>query len=295
MPLLEIHNPGAPIDLDLGGLKLIAFSISAVATYVLAPELDACFDLGHCPMEATRLRHVFLSHVHQDHCSGAFRHLAIRRMYGARPSRFFLPEESAQPLRELFAATNRLERNEPADYREIIRGLTPGEEVRISGRFQVRAFEAKHRLPSLGFTVIEARRKLKAAYLGLPGPEIARARERGEDLYDIQHHDALAYLGDCTIDTLIEHPEIGQSQVLLLEATHLLDTPRETSRAWGHTHLDELIDLARERPETFASPHIVLKHFSTRYDLRDIRRAFAALPTWLREKTTLLVPGGAGG
>jgi ribonuclease Z len=294
MPLLDIHNPGAPLELTLAGLKLTAFSISAVSTYVLAPELDACFDLGHCPLEATRLRHVFLSHTHQDHCAGAHRHLALRRMYGARPSRFFVPAPSAAPMRELFDAMDRLERNEPADYSEIVRGLEPGDRVKISGRYEVRAFEARHRLPSLGYTVTEARRKLKAAYQGLPGPEIAKARERGEELHDVQHLDLLTYIGDSTIETLLEHPEVGQSQILFLEATHILDTPRETSHGWGHTHLDELVDLARTRPEIFASPHIVLKHFSTRYDRRDIRRAFAALPPWLRAKTTLLIPEEGG-
>jgi ribonuclease Z len=290
MPLLDLHNPGAPLDLELGGLKLVAFSISAVATYVLAPELDACFDLGHCPLEATRLRHVFLTHTHQDHCAGAFRHHALRAMYGARPSRIFVPAESAPLLREVFAATDRLERNEPRDYEPVIHGVVPGERIKISGRYEVLAFEARHRLPSLGYTVTETRRKLKEQYQGLPGVEIARARERGEEIHDFHSLDALTYIGDSTIETLIEHPEVGRSQVLFLEATHIGDTPRSVSHDWGHTHLDELIELAGQRPEIFASPHVVLKHFSTRYDVRDIRRAFAALPPWLLAKTTLLVP-----
>lgn len=292
--LLDVHNPGAPLDLDLGGLKLTAFSISGVATYVMAPDLDACFDLGHCPVEATRLRHVFLTHCHQDHCAGAHRHQSLRQMFGARPSRIHAPSASAPLLRELFAAFDRLEGKEARDYSDVITGLAPDERVRLSGRYEVRAFEANHRLTSLGYTVTESRRKLKPAFLGLPGPEIALARERGEQLYDYQQHNLLTYLGDCTIETLQRHPEIGQSQVLFLEATHIPDTDREVSAHWGHTHIEEIIELAASNPATFASPHIVLKHFSTRYDVRDIRRSLDLLPPWLRAKVTLLIPPKAG-
>ncbi|HEU4538905.1 MAG TPA: hypothetical protein VFS00_32520, partial [Polyangiaceae bacterium] len=97
MALYRLHNPGAPIELHLSGLRLIAFSISGVASYVLAPAFDACFDLGHCALEAVKLRHVFLTHVHQDHSGGVHRHLSLRRMFGTRPSRVFAPAESAAP------------------------------------------------------------------------------------------------------------------------------------------------------------------------------------------------------
>ena len=64
---------------------------------------------------------------------------------------------------------------------------------------------------------------------------------------------------------------------------------RETSAEYGHTHLDELVDLARESPETFASPHIVLKHFSMRYGRREIEKALEALPESLRARVTMLM------
>ncbi len=290
MPLQPLLNPGAPIDLDLGGLAVTAFSISGLATYVMVPAFDACFDLGYCPVEATKLRHVFLSHCHLDHCGGARLHHSMRRMTGARPSRFFVPAPSAQAFRELFAAYDRLDGKEPADYAEAIRALSPGDTVRLSGRFNVRCFDVEHRIDSLGYTVSETRRKLKAAYADLPGPAIAAARERGEELYDFHTLDAFTYVGDSVIGTLRRHPEIGQSQVLFLEATHLPGTERAVSAAWGHTHIEEIIELAREQPGIFASPHIVIKHFSTRYDLRDIVRAHRLLPDGLRERVTFLVP-----
>jgi catechol 2,3-dioxygenase-like lactoylglutathione lyase family enzyme len=78
MSRTSLHNPGRPVALRLGALELEAFSISGLATYVLVPALEACFDLGHCSVEASRVRNVLLSHVHQDHALGVVRHLALR-------------------------------------------------------------------------------------------------------------------------------------------------------------------------------------------------------------------------
>jgi ribonuclease Z len=98
------------------------------------------------------------------------------------------------------------------------------------------------------------------------------------------------YIGDSTIETLRRHPEVGRSGVLFLEATHLGATGRDVSAKYGHTHLDELADLWRERPETFGEARIVLKHFSTRYAKEEILAAVRRLPEPFRERITVLVP-----
>ncbi len=96
-------------------------------------------------------------------------------------------------------------------------------------------------------------------------------------------------MGDSTIATLERHPELGQSAVLFLEATHLPGTPSEMSAKYGHTHLDELAELYARAPEALSSPHIVLKHFSMKYRREDILAAKDSLPVGLRERVTLLV------
>jgi ribonuclease Z len=287
----ELHNPGAPIDLRIGGLELTAFSISGVATYVLVPSFDACFDLGHCAMEATRLRNVFLTHVHQDHAGGAHRHVAIRRMVGARASRIFAPAESAEDLRDLLRAWDKLERSEePIDVANVVKGVAAGDEIALGGRYLVKAFDVVHRIPSRGWTVVERRQKLKPEYEGRPGEEIGAARARGEVVSDTLESTVFTYVGDSTIETLRRHPEIFASGVLFLEATHLGVTGRDVSAKYGHTHLDELAELYRERPEIFGRARIVLKHFSTRYAKGEIKDAVARLPDELRSRITILVP-----
>jgi ribonuclease Z len=287
--LYSLHNPGAPIELRFGGLELTAFSISGLATYVLARGLDACFDLGHCPIEATRVRNVFLTHVHQDHSAGAFRHYSVRAMYRSPASRIFLPRESHEAFTELFRAWERVEEKPAADLSGVLIPLAPGQDVRLSGRHTVRVFDVVHRIASRGYTVVESRRKLRPEYAGLAGAELGAARARGERVHDVLEVPVFTYVGDSTIATLRAHPELGQSEVLFLEATHVGDTDPAVSERYGHTHLDELVALYRARPETLASPHVVIKHFSTRYERDTLREAYDALPDGLRERVTFLM------
>src|SRR4051812_50092470 len=115
MSRASLHDPGHPISLRFGALEIEAFSISGLATYVRVPAFDACFDLGHCSVEASRARAVLLSHVHQDHSLGVIRHMALRAMTGARPSRVYAPSESRDALIDVLRAFERMERRPPAD------------------------------------------------------------------------------------------------------------------------------------------------------------------------------------
>lgn len=284
-----LHDADRPIRLDFDGLEISAFSISGLASYVTVPSFDACFDLGHCNVAASHQKNVLLSHVHQDHSLGVIRHLSLRAMTGASPSRIFVPQESRDALIDVLRAYDKLEGKPPRDVETIVRGVGIGDTFALSPNRSVHAFDVTHRIASRGYTVTERRRKLLAHFLGLPGEAIRDARERGEELYE--HHDVnlFTYVGDSTIDTLERHPEVGRSAVLFLEATHLPGTALEVSANYGHTHLDELAALYERTPEALASPHIVLKHFSMKYRRDEILEARESLPEGLRERVTFLV------
>lgn len=289
MHRLALHDPGHAIRLRLGSLELEGFSISGLSTWIRVPAFEAVFDLGHCTVEASRTRNVLLSHVHQDHSLGVLRHIALREMTGAKPSRIWVPEESRVPLIDALEAFHRMEGRSPIDVRAMITGVAPNDTFPLSRAHEVRAFDVTHRLASRGFTVVEHRHKLRPEYVGLPGEEIARARARGERIHDHVVVEPFTYIGDSTIATLEAHPEVGRSEVLVLEATHLPGTDRESSARYGHTHLEELVDLYSRRPEILASPHIVLKHFSMKYRRSDIVESAASLPEELRARVTFLV------
>ena len=63
---------------------------------------------------------------------------------------------------------------------------------------------------------------------------------------------------------------MGQSRVLFLEVTFLMDDERELARRRGHTHLEDLVEFLHECPDVLQNEHVVLKHFSMRYDHRFI-------------------------
>ncbi len=66
-------------------------------------------------------------------------------------------------------------------------------------------------------------------------------------------------------------------------------TPAD-ARAWGHTHLDELIAQA----DAFQNEAVLLIHFSARYRRADILAALAAkLPPSLAGRVTPLLEGYA--
>jgi ribonuclease Z len=289
----DIHNPGAPVHLNLSGLHVEGFAISALASYVLVPAFKAIFDLGHCPKAALDVPNAFLTHVHQDHIAGVHRYAVLRKMTGRGPTNVHVPSESLKGLRGLLQTIHDLE-NDSGDVEKdlglTLHGVAAGALFQLPGqKLFVDAFDVRHRLPSRGYTISEAKKKLRPEYASRPASELVAAKARGEIIDHTVETPKFTYIGDSTIETLLEHPEVGQSEVLFLEATHLPGTPREQSRAWGHTHAEELAELSRSRPEIFGSRHIVLKHFSMRYDRATIEAVRGLFPEGLRERLVLLV------
>jgi ribonuclease Z len=76
-------------------------------------------------------------------------------------------------------------------------------------------------VPSLGYTILAHKKKLKADYAHLPGPEIGRLRKEGVEVqYDVDDP-LLTFIGDCNGATLLEQEHIWSSPILILEATFL--------------------------------------------------------------------------
>jgi ribonuclease BN (tRNA processing enzyme) len=278
-----------PIALRFGDVELLAFAISGVASYVMIPAYRACFDLGHCPYEAASLDHVFLTHVHQDHALGVFRHHALRRMNGSPLAKVYAPAESLDALRDAFVAIRALEGRGSDEPLPVLHGVRAGDEIELSRERRVRVFDAEHRIASRAYTVIESRREPLPGWRDATAEERRAARMRGEKVSEPQDVAAFTYIGDSTIATLERHPEVGASEILFVEATHVAPTASELSAKWGHTHLDDLIDLMRRAPDTFASRYIVLKHFSTRYSREQIRKALEEIPDGIRGRVVALV------
>ena len=285
------QNPGHPIVLKFPQETIIAFSISALSTYVLIPELNVAFDMGDCSLDAVPLEHVFITHAHGDHCRCLLRHDSLRRLMGMRQATYYVPEATRTGFIGLAEAWRQLENVRPERHTPPnFQGMQPGGEVWLHRQLAVRAFPVIHTLPSLGYTLFDVRKKLKAEYQGTPGQELARLRREGIVFEDEVWVPRLTFIGDSTIETLYKEPHIGQSRILFLEVTFLMEDEREMARQRGHTHLDDLLQFLRDRPEQLQNEHIVLKHFSMRYDRNTIRSILRKrLPPDFLERVHILI------
>ncbi|NIP71801.1 MAG: MBL fold metallo-hydrolase, partial [Gammaproteobacteria bacterium] len=121
------HNPGHPITLQLAQERVVAFSISALSTYALVPELNCAFDMGDCLLDAVPIERVFVTHAHGDHTRCLFRHDSLRRLMGMAPATYYVPAATVEGFRGLAEAWRRLESVRPRQHEPPrLEGLEPG-------------------------------------------------------------------------------------------------------------------------------------------------------------------------
>eukprot|EP00009_Paramoeba_aestuarina_P014231 CAMPEP_0201530306 /NCGR_PEP_ID=MMETSP0161_2-20130828/44296_1 /ASSEMBLY_ACC=CAM_ASM_000251 /TAXON_ID=180227 /ORGANISM="Neoparamoeba aestuarina, Strain SoJaBio B1-5/56/2" /LENGTH=254 /DNA_ID=CAMNT_0047932601 /DNA_START=228 /DNA_END=992 /DNA_ORIENTATION=- len=142
-------------------------------------------------------------------------------------------------------------------------------EVGVGGGLTVVPLATTHTVPSLGYVVIEKRKKLKEQYLGLPSVEIRELIQRGEKINSMLTIPLLAFTGDTTIEGVLSNPLFLQTEILIMECTALdSGLPRDRCRDRGHIHLEDL----NENAERFEEVRmVVLTHFSCRYHRNEIK------------------------
>jgi len=216
-------------------------------------------DVGIAPRQFAAARNLFLSHGHADHIGALGTLMGLRGLNRLPPPRVFLPAEIEDNVRAALGALSAMQRY-PLDIDAV--PLRPGEEAPLGKDTVVRAFRTHHPVPSLGYQVLRRVEKLKPAFKGLPGPEIARRRRAGEALFQTHEHLEVAYATDTLVRVLDTAPEILRSRVLILECSFLDERKTlQASRAGCHIHLDELLD----RADSFENEALVLMHFSQLY------------------------------
>lgn len=244
------------------GVHLHGIAEGGVETNLRVPELKLMFDFGMCPSTALPFRRVLVSHGHADHLGGVHYFISQRGMMNLPPAIIHLPEEIVEPVEQLLQTWSRIE---GFDYKYELCPARPGERYEVGRNLTAIPIRTRHRVPSLAWVIERTTRRLDDAYRGLPGEEIAALRQRGEVVTHEVVTPLLCVSGDTTIDTFLASEQMRRCKILVHECTSW-DQQRdvESTRAYGHTHVDELI----EHVEKFEGEALVLVHRSLRHSRR---------------------------
>jgi ribonuclease Z len=253
-----------PVELRLGDLRIEGWSRAGDETWFRVHPPGLAFDTGRGAFQLAGARDIFLTHGHLDHALGLPYVLSQRSLHRLVHTRVFCPASVVEPLAALVSAAERLEN---AEYRYDLIPLAPGDRVEVGRDLSVEAFATDHVVPSLGFHLWRSRRRLAAAFAGLPPAELIALRERGVDTADVVQEIWVTYCGDTGPAVFDLEPRVFDSRVLLLECTFLGDAQRDKGGRYKHLHLDDIA--AREAD--FRNQALVLHHLSRRHPVAELR------------------------
>ena len=274
------HNL-AQVKID--DLDIIGYSVAGEETVVAVPQLDVCFDIGKAPDQIISINHVLLTHGHMDHAAGIAYYLSQRNFCGMSAGTILAPQNLLKPMRDIINAWSKLDGNRiPAN----LVGVKPGDEVRIKPNLFAKVFPTKHSRGSVGFSVIERRKKLKSEYAGLTGPQIVELKKKGVQIDYPLELPIVTYLGDTQYVDFSQLDYIAESRILIAECTFYEGEHTDRAEAGKHMHIEEFVTLMNK----LKNEHIIVTHTTQRTPMREIRKILRkALPVEKYDKVVLFM------
>jgi len=270
-------------EISMGDFTLAGYSVAGEESVVLSPELDVCFDIGKCPREALPVNHVLLTHGHADHSAGLLYYFAQRDFQGMSPGILIAPQRLIEPIEALLHAFGRVEGHVPPYELE---GVESGQDVEIRRDLLARAFRVPHVPGSLGYSIVEVRKKLKPEYVGLTQEEIVAIKKQGKPVDQKTEHPLVAYLGDTGKHDFSTLPEVRDARALLIECTFFDDEHTDRARSGRHIHVEDLPEIL----DPLQNERIILTHVTRRTNLSFARRRLGKLlPADILKRTTFLM------
>jgi ribonuclease Z len=268
-------TPQLPLQDQLRGFSRALFS-----TWIYHRRFNILFDAGEGVATSLYnrvfgIRRIFLSHGHADHIAGLVNLLNIRNLGAGDQTaslKIYFPQNNRliDLIRDYLARTQ----NSLSFQLEWI-PIAENEEIELEdqkSRIFMRTFKTKHsgRQLSLGYNVIEIRRKLKDKYVGLPQKDINAAiwahgkDEVAEDVEKI----IFSYGGD---SRPINPDDVRKSHFLCHECTYL-SVEDDERNFQQHSYLDEVLEMAKKAEVE----NLLLFHTSLRYSLEMMKSQIRA-------------------
>jgi ribonuclease Z len=271
------------VQIQIDDLEILGYSVAGEETVIALPQLDVCFDVGKAPDQIIPINHILLTHGHMDHAAGFAYYLSQRNFCGMAAGTVLAPANLIRPMQEIINSWGRLDGNRiPAK----LVGVRPGDEYEIKPNLFARAFPTKHSSGSLGFTVLEKRKKLKPEYVGLTGPQIVELKKQGVQIDNPRELPIVTYLGDTQYVDFAQLDYVVKSKILIAECTFYEDDHTGRADAGRHMHVTEFAALV----ERFQNERIIISHLTQRTPLGEIRKMLRkALPPEIYDKTLILM------
>lgn len=248
---------------------VLGYSVAGEESVIQIPELNVVFDIGKCPRPALTSDFCLLSHGHIDHSAGIAYYLSQRFFQGMSAGTVLCPAKIADGVSGIIRSWAALE-GKVTDHRIV--PMNVGDEFEIRKGLIVRAFATRHTVPSIGFTLIDRREKLKADLLAqnLPGHILRQMRERGEQITYTLDVPMVAYTGDTSMGETLLQPGVMDAKVLITECTFFEKDHRKRARVGQHMHIDDLVAVLPQLKNEL----VLLTHVSRRTFLREAKRMF---------------------
>jgi len=249
-------------------LILQIYSKALYSTWIYYAPERILFDAGEGVSLAMSnriyaIRYVFLTHGHIDHISGLWTIVNTRNnSMGDRekPLIVYYPKGNTA-IEEWLEFIKRA--NDDLRFDLIAQPVSAQEKVflRQAGGFAryIVPFKVKHTVQdfSLGYNVIETRRRLRQEFRDLPEEEISKLSKRfgSDQITEAYEKKILTVSGDTFgIDPL----DAKDSEILLHECTFLKTSDRKMN---AHASLEEVLEIARQANVQ----RLILYHISSRY------------------------------
>ena len=243
--------------LYLPPIRVQGISVAGEQTAISVPEYDIVFDIGLCPRPVISSKILALSHTHMDHVAGLPYYFSQRFFQKLPMGRCYCPKSMTEPLLAMMRSWVALERQETPF--EII-GLDPGDEVEIKPNTFLRAHASSHTIPSLAYSVVEKRKKLRDELSDLSQERVRELRLGGEEVSRVVDVSLVAYTGDTEPAPFLYHADFVNARVVITECTFFDPEHQDKAKIGKHIHVEDLRPLLAQ----WKAEHVVVVHASRR-------------------------------